>query len=136
MQTNQTTENASKNPALISDEVVSNSLLVNLHQFLDDVPEDGDFLEHVIEVAKDAGCQFLFEVPGSLFEEPDYRAAAVIQDLDDEETQTIFILCSQEAGTIQLLHEVEVEPEVLGFVESYANVLLSLNKLETCHQLH
>ena len=136
MQTNQTTEKAAKNPALLSDDVLSNSLLVNLQNSLDNIPEDGDFLEHIIKIARDEGCQFLFEVPGSLFEEPDHRAAAVFQELDDEATRTIFILCSQKLGTIQLLNEVEVETEVLGFVESYANVLLSLNQLETRKQLH
>ena len=109
--------------------------LVPLYQEMDNVYDGIEFLDAVNDAAETAGCRFLFEIPGTLFDQPDYRAAAVLYDRGDETGEKVFILYNKEFGTIQILSEAEVDGQALRFVDSYANVLCCLNQLDSTMQL-
>jgi len=123
-------------PVLLNPGVSSRNQIVAFFQQVDRTDFKQDFLEFVSKTAKSAGCYFLFEIPGSLFEKPEYRAAAVVQEFDELGEHLVFILCNQEKGTVEIYDEVEVPDHIMKFVSSYANVLTCLQQLESCNQLH
>ncbi|MDJ0614690.1 MAG: hypothetical protein QNJ29_13570 [Rhizobiaceae bacterium] len=123
-------------PALLNPASKSENPIVSLFQEVERSDLERDFLELVSETANTAGCQFLFEIPGTLFEKPEYRAAAVVHEYDDLQDHVVFILCNQESGSVEIYDECEVSEQVTKFVGSYANVLTCLQRLETRKQLH
>ena len=81
------------------------------------------FTNSIIEAAQNAGCEFLFEIPASLFGFEETRAAAVRLNAFQNNDQLAFILCDKNTGQIHVLSNDEAPNSVLRFVQSYANVL-------------
>lgn len=80
------------------------------------------FTNSIIEAAQNAGCEFLFEIPASLFGFEETRAAAIrLNTFKDD--QLAFILCDKNTGQIYVLSHDEIPNRVRRFVKSYANVL-------------
>ncbi len=123
-------------PALFNSATANKNPIVALFSQVENSDLERDFLEMVTHTAERAGCLFLFEIPGSLFEKPDFRAAAIVHAFDELEAHVVFILCNQETGTVEIYDEAEVSEQVTEFVGSYANVLTCLQGLETCRQVH
>jgi hypothetical protein len=136
MQPNHTDYKRSSKPAMLLSEGHTSSPVPMLYSSIENSDAGNEFLSTVIDAAQNAGCIFLFEIPASLFDNTDSRAAAVMYNGDGEKGERIFIVCNSSHDIIQVLSETEVAKSVLNFVDSYANVLLSLNSLETCQHLH
>ena len=93
-----------------------------------------EFNHAILEAANNAGCEFLFEIPGDLFGFEETRAAAIKLNAFSEDDQLAFILCNADTGTIHVLSNDEVPSKVIRFVESYAAVLSLLqNSKITSH---
>ena len=123
-------------PALLNPNSSVQNPIVALFQQVEQADLESDFLEMVANTAKSAGCMFLFEIPGSLFDKPEFRAAAVVHEFDELDEHVVFILCHQERGSFEIYDEAEVPDHVMGFISSYAKVLTCLQELESCNQLH
>lgn len=123
-------------PALLNPNSSLQNPIVTLFEHVEQADRESNFLEMVAETAKSAGCLFLFEIPGSLFDKPNFRAAAVVHEFDEMEEHVVFILCHQERGSVEIYDETEVPDHVMGFVSSYANVLSCLQGLESCNRLN
>ena len=92
------------------------------------------FTNSIIEAAQKAGCEFLFEIPASLFGFEETKAAAVRLNAFDDTNQLAFILCNKKTGQIHVLSSDETPNRVLRLVQSYANVLsLFKNSKTTSH---
>ncbi|MEM7291512.1 MAG: hypothetical protein AAF412_14260 [Pseudomonadota bacterium] len=124
------------NPALLCHDVANAQLMQSFREAMENTDNDRDFLKSIVKVIQSEGCKLLFEIPGSLFNEPKYQAAAVLHLSAGKQPETVFVLCNRKNAAIQILNESDVEPQVLVFVDSYANVLASLNALESCKSLH
>lgn len=81
------------------------------------------FTNSIIEAAQNAGCEFLFEIPASLFGFEETQAAAVRLNTFENDDQLAFILCNENTGQIHVLSNDETPIRVRQFVKSYANVL-------------
>jgi hypothetical protein len=90
---------------------------------LPDLNNQAVFTQSIIEAAQNAGCEFLFEIPASLFGFEETRAAAVRLNVFQGNDQLAFILCDKNNGQIHVLSNDEAPNRVLRFVQSYANVL-------------
>jgi len=123
-------------PGMLNSISMTPNPILALFQEVEKSDLERDFLEIVTSTAETAGCLFLFEVPGSLFGKPDYRAAAVVHAYDELHDHIVFILCNQADGTLEIYDEAEVPEYVTDFVGSYANVLIYLQELESRNQLH
>ena len=97
----------------------SENALVALH----DINNQAVFTRSIIDAAQKAGCEFLFEIPASLFGFEETRAAAVRLNASQDNDQLAFILCDKKSGQIHVLSNDETPDRVLRFVQSYANVL-------------
>ncbi len=90
---------------------------------LPDLNNQAVFTRSIIEAAQNAGCEFLFEIPASLFGFEETRAAAVRLNVFQGNDQLAFILCDKNNGQIHVLSNDEAPSRVIRFVQSYANVL-------------
>lgn len=90
---------------------------------LPDLNNQAVFIRSIIEAAQKAGCEFLFEIPASLFGFEETRAAAVRLSASQGNDQLAFILCDKKTGQIHVMSNDETPNRVLRFVQSYANVL-------------
>jgi hypothetical protein len=90
---------------------------------LPDLNNQAVFTQSIIEAAQNAGCEFLFEIPASLFGFEETRAAAVRLNVFQGNDQLAFILCDKNNGQIHVLSNDEAPNRVIRFVQSYANVL-------------
>jgi len=97
----------------------SQNALANLPGFNAEVV----FTNSIVEAAQNAGCEFLFEIPASLFGFEETRAAAVRLNTFENDDQLAFILCNKNTGQIHVLSNDETPIRVRQFVKSYANVL-------------
>lgn len=90
---------------------------------LPDLNNQNVFTNSIVEAAQNAGCEFLFEIPASLFGREDTTAAAIKLNAYQNDDQLAFILCDKNTGQIHVLGNDETPNGVLRFVQSYANVL-------------
>lgn len=93
-------------------------------QALLQVNRSDGFSDAVSFAAEQAGCEFLFEVPGSLFHQNGGRAAVIrsCSDLDNSPC-ILYIIFDGEDGVIRILEEFEVPGSVQAMTHSYSNVL-------------
>ena len=87
--------------------------------------EPQEFHTAVENAAENAGCEFLFEIPGALFGTEGSRAAAIRMNPENFSKMS-FIICDTKSGVIQVLDQEEAPARVSRFVKSYANVLCLL----------
>ena len=85
-------------------------------------PFNEPFLDTISRVAKQAGCELLFEIPAALFAGPASLSAAM-RRRSENGAQLFFILFNAADGTIRIMEESEVGASVLEFTRSYAGVL-------------
>lgn len=123
-------------PALFKQDLLVSNPVISLFQHLSESDLDGDFRELVTENGAKTGFLFLFEIPGSLFDKADFRAAALISTDNNNSERVLFVLCNQDDQVIEVYDEVEVPQNISDFVGSYANVLACLQSLESCGKLH
>ena len=127
-----------------SNETVSNSFLPGAFESaLLQVNEGDSFYDAVSYAAQQAGCEFLFEVPGSLFNQDGGRAA-VIRSCpnnnggDQLEKCILYIIFDGDDGVIRILEEFEVPNSIQAMTHSYSNVLELLTNVASprSHPLH
>jgi len=100
-------------------DIRSENALVNLPEF----NAETVFTDSIVEAALNAGCEFLFEIPGGLFGFKEACAAAVRLNAFENDGQLAFILCDENTGQIYVLGNDETPIRVRRFVQSYANLL-------------
>ena len=105
-------------------------LPVAFGQALLHVNQTSGFYDAVSFAAEQAGCEFLFEVPGALFGEDSGRAA-VMRSLPQAPNQSciIFVIFDGDDGLIRILEEFEVSGSAQAMVNSYSSVLEQLSGL-------
>ncbi len=107
------------------------------------VNESDGFYDAVTYAAEQAGCEFLFEVPGSLFGQTGGRAA-VIRSCPERnedgyfENCILYIIFDGDDGVIRILEEFEVPNSIQAMTHSYSTVLELLGDYSTGirHPLH
>lgn len=103
-------------------------------QALLQVNEGDGFCDAVTFAAEQAGCEFLFEVPGSLFNQDGGRAA-VIRSCPKpvangmQENCILYIIFDGDDGVIRILEEFEVPNSIQAMTNSYSNVLEFLGNM-------
>jgi hypothetical protein len=96
------------------------------------VNQSSGFYDAVSFAAEQAGCEFLFEVPGVLFDQ-DHGRAAVMRSLAQpqypDQNRIIYVIFDGEDGIIRILEEFEVTGSTQDLVYSYSKVLEQLTDL-------
>ncbi|MCF6321984.1 MAG: hypothetical protein L3J32_09480 [Rhizobiaceae bacterium] len=97
-------------------------------QALLQVNERDGFSDAVTFAAEQAGCEFLFEVPGTLFDQDGGRAAVIRSCIDQREDGEkpnciLYIIFDGEDGVIRILEEFEAPGSVQAMTHSYSRVL-------------
>lgn len=103
-------------------------------QALLQVNESDAFSDAVMYAAEQAGCEFLFEVPGSLFDHSGGRAAVIrscpdFKNPKDDEVCILYIIFDGDDGVIRILEEFEVPNSIQAMTHSYSNVLEHLAEM-------
>lgn len=123
-------------PEMPIDAESSGSTLIATRNGDGPTPDAGELMEQMIGYATRAGCTFLFEIPGHLFDAPGHRAAALVYVTSDRDPEMLYVLCDETDLSISVLTEHEASDDVEAFVRSYGGVLSVLNRLETVQALH
>ncbi|MEL7429506.1 MAG: hypothetical protein AAFN43_05860 [Pseudomonadota bacterium] len=110
--------------------------LAQLDHQLDGLSSNSELLELVVSQAKERGWRYLFEVPGSLFDHPSARAAAMVEFTDETRPAVVVLVCELSTGTIQIVEESGLEDEVIEFLDAYAGVLEMLDGVSAEKKLH
>ena len=100
-------------------------------QALLQIGESDGFSDVVIYAAEQSGCEFLFEVPGSLFNREDGRAAVIRSCPTGSEGENciLYIIFDGDDGVIRILEEFEVPNSIQAMTHSYSKVLEYLSDL-------
>jgi len=114
-----TRENANATPSFLPSAFEQALLRVN---------ERDGFSDAVTFAAEQAGCEFLFEVPGTLFDQDGGRAAVIrscISEGDNNEKPNciLYIIFDGEDGVIRILEEFEAPGSLQAMTQSYSRVL-------------
>jgi len=107
------------------------------------VNECDGFSDAVTYAAAQAGCEFLFEVPGALFDGEGGRAAVIRSCVEPKDDGTqgqciLYIIFDGEDGVIRILEEFEVPGSLRAMTHSYSKVLefIAETPLSSVRALH
>lgn len=115
---------------------IGSGFLAGLDRQLDGLDNNSQLLELVVSQAKEHGWHYLFEVPGSLFDHPSARAAAMVEFTDEKHPGLVVLVCELSTGTIEVLEENGFDEHVIEFLDAYAGVLEMLNGVSSGRKLH
>ena len=94
------------------------------------VNQASGFYEAVSFAAEQAGCEFLFEVPGALFGQESGRAAVMrSRPQTANKSIIIYVIFDGDDGLIRILEEFEVSGSTQAMVDSYSKVLEHLTDI-------
>ncbi len=97
--------------------------------------KDEEFANVVSEALCDSNCNFLFEIPGVLFEKP-LAKAAVIQSCGADGNSCFFIVHDMQKKSTKFLDSNTVGQNILQLTHSYANLLACLHRSEFPSSVH
>lgn len=94
-----------------------------------------DFTASLKDCAQQAGMEFLFEMPGSLFDKTDIRAFALRQGRPNSALYG-FLFYEIETKTIAIMQYSEIGFQAQAFFSSYSSVLACLKDLKPISHIH
>jgi len=89
-----------------------------------------DYKDAIVNAAKNAGFQFMFDIPAEILGFEDCSASTIRLDDTSRSDKYAFIMCNRETGMIHVISQEEAPDAAVSFVKSYATVL-SLLQAET-----
>ncbi|MEM9278549.1 MAG: hypothetical protein AAGA76_08235 [Pseudomonadota bacterium] len=95
-----------------------------------------DAMQVLEKSAEQSGMEFLFEIPGALFELPGHRVAVLNASTGSEKHDHVFVLYAMNEGIINVLNYDEIPDQAKRFFHSYVSVLSCLSDMPAVRNLH
>ena len=123
-------------PTLLAHKGVNHLTTLPLLEALSEIdPEEADITRTLVEATEDTGFEFLFEIPGALFEHDDMNAFVMRYGNEDQYFHR-FVVYDQNERKVAIMTYDEITPRARKFFTSYYGVLSCLSKISAVKQLN
>ncbi|MGI9352650.1 MAG: hypothetical protein ACR2O3_13885 [Rhizobiaceae bacterium] len=123
-------------PTLFARNRESKNSIIPVFEAVMEMDQSLDVVQILQRTAERTDCDFLFEIPGALFELPDHRAAVLKSAAEDSKHDHVFVLCGENKGITGILNFDEIPEQAQNFFYSYVSVLSCLSEISTVKSLH
>ena len=136
MQTQANKAEKSAPPTLFARNRDTEHSIIPVFEAVMEMDQSLDVIQILERTAERTDCDFLFEIPGALFELPNHRAAVLRSAPEESKYEHIFVLCGEDKDIVGILSFDEIPEQAQNFFYSYVSVLSCLSEISAVKSLH